>query len=354
MSSCDFCKVASKAPLKSCVCKKASYCSQECQIKDWKTHKPSCPPFTIRESPGKGRGLFATRRINEGQIILEEYPLFTLNYSLQEFRTKYYPNIDEETKANIFKLNDPVDIFKIRDTDSVEDSFFKNQLKKDCTEEMTKILRIFTGNRINICADPSLYSNHNEAGLYNNISLINHSCLPNAVDSWVMGDFKRHQVRALSTIQKNEEIVLSHHQYCQKFQRGSREFRRQKLLEDRGFLCECSECSLEGEDLQENEMMRAEIREKSEELLSGRTVGSDARRTVKKAMKVAQRIANLVQILNIRLMFVTEMICFYDAASDAKRIGISAPDPDKFKQEALKYAKKYGDAFSYYCNKCFQ
>ena len=36
---------------------------------DWKTQKPFCPPYVIRESPGKGRGHFATRRIKEGQVL---------------------------------------------------------------------------------------------------------------------------------------------------------------------------------------------------------------------------------------------------------------------------------------------
>ena len=75
---------------------------------------------------------------------------------------------------------------------------------------------------------------------------------------------------------------------------------------------------------------------------------------MKKAMKLAQQRVNLVQKLNIRVMFVSEMINFYDAASDAKKMGISSPDPDTFKHEALKYAKKYGDALMYCCSKYFQ
>ena len=107
MGSCDFCKVDCTDQLKSCVCKKVSYCSKECQAKDWKTHKPSCPPFIIKESPGKGKGLFATRRIKEGQIIVDEYPLLILRdgISLNEFKTHHYPNLDKETKDRILKLN---------------------------------------------------------------------------------------------------------------------------------------------------------------------------------------------------------------------------------------------------------
>ena len=334
-------------------------------MKDWKTHKPSCPPFSVRETPGRGRGLFATRRIKEGEIILDEYPLCTLSlgsmtiFSLYEFKTKHFPNIDKETKATILKFNDPADIFETLDTETVEEIISKIPClllwKEFITDETNKFLRIFIRNRTLICGDSSLYSNTTEAGLYRNISLINHCCLPNAVDSWVMGDCRRHQVRALRTIEKEEEIVVSYCQNWPEFNWGSREFRQQQLLETRVLVCQCSECSLEGEELQENQRMRAEVREKKAEIrqtLSGG--GSDRRRSVKKAMKLAQQRVNLVQKLNIRVMFVSEMINFYDAASDAKKMGISAPDPDTFKHEALKYAKKYGDALMYCCSKYFQ
>merc|ERR1719219_2655141 len=103
MASCTFCQVDSKEQLKSCVCRKVSYCSKDCQAKDWKAHKPSCPPFVIRESPGKGRGLFATRKIKEGQVILEEYPLFTITeamrpMSIEAFETNHFPYMDEDTR----------------------------------------------------------------------------------------------------------------------------------------------------------------------------------------------------------------------------------------------------------------
>ena len=103
-----------------------------------------------------------------------------------------------------------------------------------------------------------------------------------------MADFKRHQVRALKTIEKGEEI-LENYWDTEKFTYGSREFRREQLMEF-GFLCECSECSLEGEALQDNERMRAKVREnepKLEQLLVLGCEGSDSdiRESLKKAMK---------------------------------------------------------------------
>ena len=68
-------------------------------------------------------------------------------------------------------------------------------------------------------------------------------------------------------------------------------------------------------------------------------------------MKLAQERLKLIQKLNLREIFVIEMLHFYSAASQAKRYDISAPDPDIFKQEALKYAKMFGDtSLNFYNN----
>ena len=252
MKSCHVCKVVSKDPLKSCVCKKVSYCSKECQEKDWKSHKPTCPPYIVRESPGKGKGLFATRRIKEGRIILEEYPLLTLGgaalcaggkVDFPEFHAKHYANIDEDTKAKILKLHDPFDTEKQRTMDA--ELCRKRPMMNYWIEEW-KVISIFSGNGLQICGDPSLYGDTTKTGLYNDISRINHSCYPNAIWSWVMGDFTRKQVRAVRTIEKDQEILTNYYHgkhSSDKFISGSREFRQGST--DRGFLCECSVCSLE-------------------------------------------------------------------------------------------------------------
>ena len=72
----------------------------------------------------------------------------------------------------------------------------------------SSLRRIFTGNAIQICGEEGLYST-TEAGLFYNISLINHTCVPNTTQTWVMDDFKRQQVRAVMDIEKDEEIVIS-------------------------------------------------------------------------------------------------------------------------------------------------
>ena len=218
MASCNFCQVEPEdhQQLKRCVCKKASYCSKECQAKDWKNHKPSCPPYTIREVPGKGRGLFATRKIKEGQIILDEYPLLTSSgkMSFYAFMVTLYPKIDESTKAKILEIRDPGEDLKMLDTETVKKLIsqkpFLMLYREDESDEKSKLYRIICFNCHTICAEPDLYSKPTEIGLYNYISLINHACVGNATTSWVMGDFKRKQVRAIRTIGKDEEILVSY------------------------------------------------------------------------------------------------------------------------------------------------
>ena len=359
MAFCSYCKEASKEHLKSCVCGNASYCSKDCQVKDWKTHKPSCPPYVIRESPGKGRGLFATRKIKEGQVILDEYPLIIRKEgtSLDDFQANHYPNIDDETKAKLLNLNDPAENFKILDTDTVENLInrypcmkFYKEPKRD---EISKIYRIVVDNGITICGEEELYSDTKETGVYNKISFINHCCVGNSIKSWVMGDFRRQQVRAIKVIEKDEEILMNF-RYNPKFVYGSREFRQQDLLETGMFLCKCSECSLEGRDLEDNEKLRAEIREFGEEIdeLLAYDVSLE-RRSMKRAMKLAQKKTNIVQRLQIRVDYFTEMVVFFFAATRARAMGVSAPDPDIYKREALKFAKMFGDRHIYFYNRFF-
>ena len=205
MGSCDFCKKNPKEPLKNCICKKASYCSKECQAKDWKSHKPSCPPYVIKESPGKGKGLFATRKIKEGQVIVDEYPFFTLRDGMKEweFLITHYPFIDKDTKAKVLKFNDPAEDLKSLDSETVEEliskkpfmMFWMEDHSDELVRETKRFMRIYTSHSI-----PLLEQQPQMTGLYNNISWINHSCVPNALNSFVKGMNGREQVRALMTV----------------------------------------------------------------------------------------------------------------------------------------------------------
>ena len=74
-----------------------------------------------------------------------------------------------------------------------------------------------------VCEVASLYS-PTEGALYNQISLLNHSCNPNSVWSWTKDDFRRKTVRVMKPIQKGEEIVVNYVD-LEEFNYGSRDAR---------------------------------------------------------------------------------------------------------------------------------
>ena len=130
-----------------------------------------------------------------------------------------------------------------------------------------------------------------------------------------------------------------------------RDGRRERLQEKFGFLCSCSECSLEEEALDINEGMRAELRQKIAEINElMRPHGSasrPSRKNMKKVMKLSQQRVNLLQKLDFRAGFVSAMINFYAQFKMGRKF-YDIPcqtDPEVFKKEALKYAKLFGDCF---------
>ena len=61
------------------------------------------------------------------------------------------------------------------------------------------------------------------------------------------------------------------------------------------------------------------------------------------AMKLSLNVLDLVKELDIRTMFVAELVNTAYVATKAKMMGISVPDANMLRREALDYAKKFGD-----------
>ena len=152
-------------------------------------------------------------------------------------------------------------------------------------------------------------------------------------------------------IEQGQEILISY-KATSEFYYASRDVRRQQLLDTFGFLCDCSECSLGGEDLEENERIRVELREtddKMEPLVA--SIDGLGRRDLKKLMKLAQQRLNLMKKLNIRAEFVDEQVMFYYLAVRGRAMDIRcSSDPDAFKQEVWKYAEMFGDNYIHLYN----
>ena len=145
MALCGFCKLDSEKN-KKCVCGKVSYCNESCQKKDWSHHKSSCPPYNVREAPGKGKGLFATRKIPPGKVIFTEAPLVVFN-DMSDFLMKYCTLRDPEVKSKILGLPDPL---KANGPEDARCSRLKAARFEGFTgnDEYTRAARLAMGNTI--------------------------------------------------------------------------------------------------------------------------------------------------------------------------------------------------------------
>ena len=94
--------------LKACVCLKVSYCNSDCQRSDWKRHKAACPPYVIKDVPGKGKGVVATRKLVTGSLIMAEEPLILVNTGNASSESKdvitKFLNLSEEQKKTVMNL----------------------------------------------------------------------------------------------------------------------------------------------------------------------------------------------------------------------------------------------------------
>ena len=210
-----------------------------------------------------------------------------------------------------------------------------------------KAFRIFCNNSIAVCEVSELQPRC-EGGLYNHISLLNHSCNPNSSWSWVMGNLRKKVVRAVRMIRKNEEIEINYLDK-QEFNFSSRQLRREKLLEEFYFICQCSECSLDNEAFASNESTRGEIRGKVEEIKT--LMSKYDKASTASTLMASQCIVKLTRYLRLDIEIPRMFLNCYQVALAAQYLRIhGGPNPQVFRDEALSYCQKYGDSFMYFYN----
>lgn len=164
-------------------------------------------PYEIKDVPGKGVGLFATRDISVGELIITEKPLFTAS-SLASVLAAFN-GLDSEEKTRFMELRDthypdrpsPITIFK------------------------TNSLPLETGEGLVA------------AGIFLISSRINHSCLPNVHHSW-NSVLREENIRAISFIRTGQEILMTY-----VGMQGSRAERQAHFRSRLGFECTCQFCT---------------------------------------------------------------------------------------------------------------
>lgn len=184
-------------------CQHRKYCSRDCQVADWKCgHKHWCGKageigfdYEMRQSEGKGLGVFALRRFELGDKVMAE----------RGFTYPSIHNVPPSIQSAIDKLA-PCDSRDLR---------MKVQTNA-----------IGTGDDITI----------SEAGIFINMSRVNHHCTGNTEHYYIV----KHKVcilTALRTIEPGEEITFSYVPFA------AEPNLYQNMHRIWGFSYQCSACS---------------------------------------------------------------------------------------------------------------
>lgn len=170
--------------------------------------------YTIQEIPGKGHGMVAATTIIKGTRILSESPLFRVPRSgiskkrIRDSISKKVTVLPEEQRQAFLSLHN-----------SFED------------EDGPELGRVRTN------ALP-LGSNATTGGIFLDSSRINHSCNPNAQNTW-NENLQKLTIHANRNIEKGDEITIYY-----LTERRNRDDRLHALQTNFRFTCSCSLCSL--------------------------------------------------------------------------------------------------------------
>lgn len=264
---------------------------------------------TIRDAGASGRGLFATKDIKAGQLILCERALSVafesdatphsytiLNHKTQRAlagtqATLLYTILQKlvhspELAAKFFDLYDggsqypktplqpaeslvPVDAFRAQGI--IEQNSFGSPSVRSSSKAAQKE-----------AADPAGY---HSTGLWLRASYINHACDSNAMRSFI-GDMMI--VRAVRDIAEGEEIVMPY-----QLPDAVNSVTQESLQKTWGFKCRCGICTAEAALLPTKRKYRAQLIEKMRTLLSAQPSSSGQQSDKAMIGKVEQLFANI-------------------------------------------------------------
>lgn len=246
----------------------------------------------LRESQGRGRGLFATRDFKPGEVVMcekavcvvwghESEALTAMTYDLRDDRIRFSPV--GLTKALVQKLlSNPSQIEAVMDLYSDYKGDNKNVVHNDegAVVDVFRVHDIMSRNAF----DPgSQYGEENarnpSTGLWVYAAYINHDCHPNAKKEFT-GDLC--VVRATRAIKAGEEIFNS---YQDSLDYDTRQTALKTIWD---FECNCALCTTEKADGQAVRDKRMELVGEADSFLE-RTPWAGAKRlAIRKAQRILQ------------------------------------------------------------------
>ncbi|KAF5375551.1 hypothetical protein D9615_009159 [Tricholomella constricta] len=207
-------------------------------------HQDGKPSFEIRPAGvDRGLGMFATRHIPAGALILVEHPAIL-------------------TPAKVPLTRDARDAV-YRDLFAALPEHRRNELRTmtncrslDECETMEEGIARTNGTAVELGHPDEIEIDAREYGaVFLTINRSNHSCGPNAAHKWDLASFSS-SLYALRPIEPAEEITMIYTDVTQ-----PRDTRRERLLAHYGFTCMCEFCTLPPSLSAESDAARAALRE---------------------------------------------------------------------------------------------
>ncbi|MBE3047145.1 SET domain-containing protein-lysine N-methyltransferase, partial [Candidatus Bathyarchaeota archaeon] len=244
----------------------------------------------VKDSPGRGRGLFASRDIPPGALIMAEkafcvtwahddLALTAMTYDVRDDRIRVSPA--GLTRAVVQRLlMNPSQMDRVfalhgdyqgdgKDVRSTEDG------------PVVDVFRVHDTVSRNGFGLASPYGNGVSTGIWTRTAFINHSCVSNSEKEFV-GDLI--VIRASKPIAKGEEIL---HNYIEAVDHDERQ---SVLMSTWGFNCECELCKAEQADSADVWRRRRELAGEADEFVVKESCVGATKATVARARKLERAI----------------------------------------------------------------
>ncbi|KAF8584456.1 SET domain-containing protein [Ramaria rubella] len=257
--------------------------------------------YEIRDSPGKGRGLFATRDIQFGQLIVDERP------SIITPTTFVFPAGSDVTAEEFYKI--------ILDYLTKDDTKIVLSLANSKGPKLPFLAGIMATNAIEIDlkggTDSGVYG-----GLFPTISRANHSCGPNSAWRFNYDTFTLNLYPTRS-ISAGEEITASYLDLS-----WNRAKRLYELNRKYHFTCTCPYCS--GTSSADSDFRRRELQNWSSTNLTFEKLVADPKQDRKTLIKSSLRALVMIEKEGLQGTFAHrhywDLAMCYGALADAKNM----------------------------------
>lgn len=212
-------------------------------------------PYQIAESKaGKGQGVFATRDIKAGEVIIDEKPVLAFDLTKRAIKGRAPPPAVFDAYVKLDSTGQEW-LRSLTESDSAEQ---KIQNAKDALRPGNRHVGLIIAKFNNNCFAGDMVDLLPRDG-----ARINHSCAKNATWDAVL---ERFVVRAIVDISEGEEILISYVRVVKP------RAERQESLSNYGFTCNCEKCDTTHPDFAESEQRRIETQKWSAALPTVRKV----------------------------------------------------------------------------------